>query len=144
MAEKSKPPALGVVGDSGYFGQMRRDTLELADDSLFIETSNHAFAAAETHLPSSRCRFAKKGAFGFDPTPFPTAGLLPDCDTDAITIAGAPLLPFIWKDHLNSGEIENTSTGTLLLDPEIRGCCFLDIDNPNFIYATLEKQEEKL
>ena len=143
MAEKSKPPALRVVGDSGDFGPMRRDTLELADNSLFIETSEHSFAAAQAHLPSRRCRFSKKGAFGFDPTPFQTAGLLPDCDTDTITIAGAPLVPLIWKDHLYPGEIQNTSTGTLLLDPENRDYCFLHIDNLNFIYVTLEKQEKK-
>jgi hypothetical protein len=48
---------------------------------LFIETRNHTFAAAEAYLPTRRYCFSKKGAFGFDPTPFPTAGLLPDCDT---------------------------------------------------------------
>jgi len=124
---------------------MRRDTLELADDSLFIETRNHAFAAAEAHLPASRYRFSKKKAFGFDSAPFQTAGLLPDCGTDAIAIAGAQLVLLIWKDHLNPGEIENTSTETLLLDFENQSLpFFLNIDNLNSSYATLRKQEEKL
>jgi len=127
VAEKSKPPALRVVGDSGYFVQMRRDTLELADDSLFIETRNHAFMAAEAHLPTSRYCFSKKRAFGFDSAPFQTAGLLPDCGTNAIASAGAQLVPLVWKDHLNPGEIENTSTGALLLDSNIRVCCFFYI-----------------
>jgi hypothetical protein len=76
---------------------MRRDPLELADDSLFIEYFNQAFAAAEAFLPTMDHRFSKRKAGGFDSTPFQAANPVLGRDADEITIAGAPKFPLFCK-----------------------------------------------
>ena len=116
---------------------MARDTLELADDSLFIANINHAFTAADACPPAGAHGFSKDSASGFDLTPFQAANLLIDHDAEAITIAGALLVPLIWKDLACPGKVQKhfdwKSTVALknLSFPVI-----LRIDNLNFIYAT--------
>jgi hypothetical protein len=116
---------------------MRRDILELADDSLFIETSNHVFSAAEAHLPTGRSGFSKEGAFGFDSTSLQTASLLLGRDTDAIITAAAALLPLRWKDHANSGAVrKHLDRNVTAVFEDQRFPLIVRIDNFNFIYAT--------
>ena len=71
---------------------MRRDTLELADDSLFIENFNHAFPAADLSPPTKGLSFSKDSAFGSDLTPFQAAKLIIDFGVEAIAIAGTLLV----------------------------------------------------
>jgi len=61
---------------------MRRDTLELADDSLFINEIQHTFKAA---------------------------GLPFNQDTHAITIAGALLAPLRWQNPTDIGHFRKLS-----------------------------------
>jgi hypothetical protein len=106
MAEKSKPPAERVVGDSGHFGQMRRDPLELAHGSLFVEKINHASTAANAHLLTGADALSTERASGSHATPFQAAGLLLDRNADGLTVNGALLIPLIWLDLTQPAEVQ--------------------------------------
>jgi GTP pyrophosphokinase len=76
---------------------MRRDTPELACDSLFIEKFSRAFAAADADLLNKAYVFLKRRASGLDSNPFQAAELLLDQDADAVTIAAALIAPLLWQ-----------------------------------------------
>ncbi len=114
---------------------MRRDTLELADDSLFIQNANLAFTAAKAHLLTRAYRFPKEGAFGFDSTPFQAANLLRDAD--AANMAGALFAPLIWQDFANPGEVLKHFCRIITAAlKDLNSPFILRIDSLNFIYAT--------
>jgi len=92
---------------------MRRDTLELAHDSLFVEKTNHAFAAAAPHLLARAHFFSKERASGLETTPFQAVDLHPDWDADALTVAGALLSPLIWQGHADPGEVRKCFSRTV-------------------------------
>jgi len=84
---------------------MRRDPLELADDSLFIEIIKNECTAADTFLLKAANSLLKERTFGFNPTPFQAIDQTPDRDADASTIPDAFLAPLIFQDLFNPGEI---------------------------------------
>jgi hypothetical protein len=116
---------------------MRRDTLGLADNSLFIENINHACMAAHARLQTKAPGFFKESVFGFDSTHYQAANLHLDHHADVVTIAGALLVPLIWQDVADPGEVLKhfcriiTAALKDLSTPFI-----LRIDSLNFIYAT--------
>jgi len=115
---------------------MRRDTLGLADDSLFVEYFNQAFAAAEAFLMTMNHRFSKRKAGGFDSTPFQAANPLRGRDADEITIVGAPKFPLFCKTFPIPVWVEKHFGRTItamIQDP--KDPFILGIDNLNFTYA---------
>jgi len=84
---------------------MRRDPLELAEDSLFIEIIKNECTAVDTFLLTAANGFLKERAFGFDPTPFQAIDQLPGRDADALAISDAFLAPLIFQDLFNPAEI---------------------------------------
>jgi (p)ppGpp synthase/HD superfamily hydrolase len=76
---------------------MRRDTLELACDSLFIEKFRQAYNAVDGDLLNRAYAFAKGKARGPDSPSFQAAALLLDQEADAVTIAVALIAPLHWQ-----------------------------------------------
>lgn len=86
---------------------MRRDTLALAPDSLFIEKIRRTFTTAEADLLIWVHDFARRKTHGVDSTPFRAADLLLEQDADALAIASALLAPLLWKNVTNLDDIRN-------------------------------------
>ena len=84
---------------------MRRDTLELADDSLFIERIKGRFAAADADLILRAHAFLSEKACADDSTAHQAAALLIEQDADAITVAAALLTPLLWQACIDPSEI---------------------------------------
>ena len=84
---------------------MRRDTLELADDSLFIERIKGRFAAADAELIIRAHAFLSEKACADDSTAHKAAALLIEQDADAITVAAALLTPLLWQECIDPSEI---------------------------------------
>jgi len=114
---------------------MRRDTLELADDSLFVEYFNQAFAS-EAFLLTMDHRFSKPKAGGFDSTPFQAANPLLARDADEITIAGAPKFPLFCKTFPVPMWVEKHFGRTITaIIQDLKDPFILRIDNLDFAYA---------
>jgi len=84
---------------------MRRDNLELASESLFIEKIENAFCPTEADLLLKVHAFSKERAFGLGSEFFKAAELLLDQEADAITIAGALLAPLSWYGRAGVDEV---------------------------------------
>ena len=84
---------------------MRRDTLELARGSLFIEKIKKTFEAADVDLLTRVYAFSEAKAAGPGREPFQAAELLLDQKSDAITISGALLGPLVWHGKAELSEI---------------------------------------
>jgi (p)ppGpp synthase/HD superfamily hydrolase len=85
---------------------MVRDTLELADDSLFIDKIRHTFAAADGSLLTRAYAFSREKAGELDSTPFQAADLLIDQGADALTVICALLAPLLWQDLADLDDIQ--------------------------------------
>ena len=68
---------------------MRRDKLELADDSLFIERIKHTFAAADAELVIRAHAVLSEKACADDSTAHNAAAMLVEQDADAIAVVAA-------------------------------------------------------
>jgi sulfur carrier protein ThiS len=84
---------------------MRRDTLELADDSLFIERMKRTFTAADAELVVRAHAFLSEKACADDSTAHKAAALLIEQDADAITVAATLLIPLLWQECIDPSEI---------------------------------------
>jgi len=84
---------------------MGRDSLELADDSLFSDKIKHTFKAADADLVNRALAFALKKSCNGDSTGNKAADLLLEQDADAITIASALLAPLLWQGLTDIGDI---------------------------------------
>lgn len=85
---------------------MGRNTLELADDSLFIEKIKNTFRVADTDLVKRAHAFSLKKTCGVDLTTLQAAGLLLEQGADAITVASALLAPLLWQGLTDPAEIQ--------------------------------------
>jgi (p)ppGpp synthase/HD superfamily hydrolase len=84
---------------------MRRDTLELADDSLFIERVKGTFTAADAELVIRAHAFLSEKACADDSTARKAAALLIEQDADATAVAAALLPPLLWQECIDPSEI---------------------------------------
>jgi GTP pyrophosphokinase len=84
---------------------MRRDTLELADDSLFIERTKRTFTAADAELVIRAHAFLSEKACADDSTAHKAAALLIGQNADAITVAAALLTSLLWQECIDQSEI---------------------------------------
>ena len=84
---------------------MGRDNLELAENSLFIKKTGHAFTAADADLMTAECAYSKASASGVYSAPFQAAALLLGQDADAVTIAGILVAPLMWQGLTDPDEV---------------------------------------
>lgn len=84
---------------------MERNNLELACNSLFIEKIKNAFRAAQLDLLAKVYPFSKQRTSGSGSVSFQTAERLIDQNADAITVAGALLIPLLWQNLAEPDEI---------------------------------------
>jgi (p)ppGpp synthase/HD superfamily hydrolase len=84
---------------------MRRDTLGLADDSLFVKKIKHTFKAADVDLLSRVHAYTREKLCHGSSTGYKAADLLFDQDADATTIADALLAPLLWKKLTDIGHV---------------------------------------
>ena len=77
---------------------MRRDTLGLADDSLFIEKIKHEFKAADVDLIKQAYSFSLEKACVDVSIGYKAANLLFEQGADAVAIAGALIAPLLWQN----------------------------------------------
>ena len=111
---------------------MRRDKLELADDSLFIERIKHTFTAADAELVIRAHAFLSEKACADDSTAHKAAALLIEQDADAITVAAALLTPLLWQECIDISEIRERFGSTVAASIE-------DLFSP-FIPTTDDRQ----
>jgi (p)ppGpp synthase/HD superfamily hydrolase len=111
---------------------MGRDTLELADDSLFIERVKHTFATADAELVIRAHAFLSENVCADDSTAHKAAALLIEQDADAITVAAALLIPLLWHECIDPYEIRERFGSTVAATLE-------DLSLP-FIPTTDERQ----
>jgi (p)ppGpp synthase/HD superfamily hydrolase len=83
---------------------MRRDTLELAVDSLFIERVKGTFTAADAELVIRAHAFLSEKSRADDSTARKSAALLIKQDADATAVA-ALLHPLLWQECIDPSEI---------------------------------------
>jgi len=81
-----------MVDDYGNFGQVEKNTRELARDSLFIDKIQLTFKGADADLLTRAHAFSRDKACKGNATGYRAADLLFDQAADAITIAGALLV----------------------------------------------------
>lgn len=81
---------------------MKRDTLEQARDSLFIDKIQSTFKAADADLLIQAYTFSQEKSCGDNLTGYRAANLLFEQSADAITIASALLAPLIWQDLIDA------------------------------------------
>ena len=92
---------------------MRRDTLELADDSLFIERIKRTFTAADAELVIRAHAFLSEKACAENSTAYKAALLLIEQEADAVTVAAALLTPLLWQDCVDPSEIRERFGSTV-------------------------------
>ncbi len=85
---------------------MKRNSLELAHDSLFVERIERAFGAPDANLLRRVHAFSRGRMPEHDSTPFQAADLLLDQNADAVTIATALLAPIFKQNLADAREIE--------------------------------------
>jgi len=86
---------------------MGRDTLELADDSLFIEKINQTFTAADADLVGRAHAFFVEKKCAGDSAGYHAADLLFEQEADAVSIAAALLVPLLWQHLASPDEIRD-------------------------------------
>jgi GTP pyrophosphokinase len=86
---------------------MGRDTLELADDSLFIEKINQTFSEAEADLVGRAHAFFIKNKCADNSAGYRTADLLFEQEADAVSIAASLLAPLLWQNLASTDEIRD-------------------------------------
>lgn len=84
---------------------MGRDTLELADDSLFIEKINQTFTAAEADLVVRARAFFIEKKCADDSAGYQAAGILFDQEADAVALAASFIAPLLWQNLASPDEI---------------------------------------
>jgi (p)ppGpp synthase/HD superfamily hydrolase len=100
---------------------MRRDTLELADDSLFIERVKGTFTAADAELAIRAHAFLSEKACADDSTAHKAAALLIEQDADATAVAAALLPPLLWQECIDPSEIRERFGSTVAASIEDLG-----------------------
>ncbi len=98
---------------------MGRDSLKLADDSLFIDKIQNTFKAADADLLARAHAFSREKLCGGNSTGYKAVDLLFDQNADATTIAGALLAPILWKNLTDIGHVREhfgTDVATALED----------------------------
>ena len=84
---------------------MERNNLELACNSLFIEKIKNVFKAAELDRLVKVYSFSKQRSSTPGSLSFQAAEPLIDQSADAITVAGALLIPLLWQVSVKPDEI---------------------------------------
>ena len=108
---------------------MGRDTLGLADDSLFIEKIKNTFQAADADLLTRAYAFTRLKFCEVNSAGYKAADLLLDQDADAITIAGALLAPLIWQNLTDIGHVrEYFGPDVVTALEDLRDSFFIPID----------------
>jgi hypothetical protein len=108
---------------------MRRDTLELADDSLFIERIKRTFTAADADPVIRAHAFLSKKACADDSTAQKAAVLLMEQDANATTVATALLTPILWKEYIDPFEIRDHFGSTAATALEEHSSPFIPTDH---------------
>lgn len=84
---------------------MRRDALELAGDSLFIEKIRNTFRPQEAELFARVYAFSKKKGAGQNNIPFRAANIIIEHGSDASTVSAAMLAPVLLDARTTTNEI---------------------------------------
>ncbi len=92
---------------------MRRDLLELADGSLFIERVNRTFTAVDADRIIRAYAFLSENACADDSTARKAAALVIEPDAVAITVAAALLTPLLWQACIGPSEIRERFGSTV-------------------------------
>jgi (p)ppGpp synthase/HD superfamily hydrolase len=111
---------------------MRRDTLELADGSLFFERVRRTFTAADAGFIIRADAFLLEQACADVTTAHQAATLLIEQDADPITVAAALLTPLLWQECIDPSEIRKRFGPTV-------AACIEDLGSP-FIPITDDRQ----
>jgi GTP pyrophosphokinase len=109
---------------------MGRDTLGLADDSLFIEKVKHTFQVADADLLTRAYAYTQEKLCDGNSTGYKAANLLFDQDADATTIAGALLAPLIWQNLTDIRHVrEHFGPDVATALEDLRDSFFIPIDD---------------
>ena len=95
---------------------MGRDTLGLADDSLFIDGIHHTFTAADANRLTGVHGVSKERACGSKAAPVHiamAADLLLAQGVNGTPATGAPLTPFPWQVTIDTDEIRKRFGSTV-------------------------------
>jgi hypothetical protein len=108
---------------------MRRDTLELADGSLFTERIKRTFTAADADPVIRAHAFLSEKACADDSTARIAAVLLMEQDANATTVAAALLTPILWKECIDPSEIRDHFGSTVATALEEHASPFIPTDH---------------
>lgn len=86
---------------------MRRDTLEVSNQSIFKEKIQKTFGAADAEAVVDACDFISERAYDPGAPHFQAANILLDQHADSVTIVAALLAPLFWSGRVYLDEIRN-------------------------------------